>query len=314
MHFVWGSAFQHVVVKNSSLGESGFSLALKYVFRLRTGGLLWEAVVCSSFVWANVSNTKRSIDNPFGDVAYEPVAQGNAMANIAAFLMAVASSRGVEVCLENPAASTIFRYPPLAQVLEKLEMVSVTTDQCCFSTKPYGQRWLKKFKLLSTGTWVCRMSKSCRCPGGLHEPLMSVNESGQVSGTKFLKLSQAYPPKFGEAVIAAWMAGDVSEQAAVAVVKKEGRKAAAERGGGAAGAGSSAAGSSAEWLSPSAPAVPKKRGRGKAAADVGDVGDAADAGGSADWLSPPTATGQPVKKRPAQAKAAAGPDWLWPAQ
>lgn len=254
---------------------------MNYVFRLRPGGLLWEAVVCSSFVWANVSNTKRSIDNPFGDVTYEPVDQGNAMANIAAFLMAVASARGVEVCLENPAASMIFRYPPLAQALEKLEMVAITTDQCCFSSKSYGQRWLKKFKLVATGTWVCRLAKSCRCPGGIHEPLMSINESGQVSGTKFLKLSQAYPPKFGEAIVAAWLAGDASEQTVAATAKKEKRKSAADVGG---------------------------------VGGVGDVGVATGAAGSSDWLAPPRASGKRVKKRPAQGGADADLDWLQPAQ
>jgi hypothetical protein len=305
-------------------GIAGFLLALKYVFRLRTNGLLWQAIVCSSFVWANVSNTKRSIDNPWGDTAYEPVAQGNSMANIGAFLMAVASARGVEVCLENPAASMIFRYPPLAQVLEKLEVVTVTTDQCCFSSKPYGQRFLKKFKLVATGTWVCRMSKNCRCPGGLHEHLMSVNETGQVSGTKFLKLSQAYPPKFGEAVVAAWVAGEVSEQAAATVMKKEKRKAPAGVGEVGDAAHHATAGLGADWLTPSA--APGRRAVKRAASAAG-VGDAAavvaagsiasgstPAGSSADWLSPRTASGNPIKKRPAQAKASADLHWLSPPQ
>jgi len=187
-------------------------LALKYVMRLKPGGLLWEAVVCSSFVFANSSNTKRIVNNPFGDKEYEQVVNGNLMADIASFFMALASSRGVEVCLENPAGSMIFRYPPLAEVLEGVKAVVTTTDQCCFSNKPYGKRWQKKFKLAATGTWIYRMSRSCRCPGGVHEPLMITNENGSVSGTKQLKLSQAYPPKFGEAVIAAWAAGELKDE------------------------------------------------------------------------------------------------------
>ena len=58
---------------------------MKYVMRLKLGGLLWEAVVCSSFVFANSSNTKRSVTNPYGDTEYEQVAKGNMMADIAAF-------------------------------------------------------------------------------------------------------------------------------------------------------------------------------------------------------------------------------------
>lgn len=179
--------------------------------RLKAGGLLWEAVVCSSFVFANSSNTKRTVTNPYGDTEYEQVLQGNMMADMAAFFMALASSRGVEVCLENPAGSMIFRYPPLVEVLAGLKVVMTTTDQCWFSSKPFGKRWQKKFKLAATGTWIFRMSRSCRCPGGVHEPLMTTNENGAVTGTKQLKLSQAYPPKFGESVVAAWALGEMKQ-------------------------------------------------------------------------------------------------------
>jgi hypothetical protein len=179
--------------------------------RLKAGGLLWEAVVCSSFVFANSSNTKRTVTNPYGATEYEQVLQGNMMADMAAFFMALASSRGVEVCLENPAGSMIFRYPPLVEVLAGLKVVTTTTDQCWFSSKPFGKRWQKKFKLAATGTWIFRMSRSCRCPGGVHEPLMTTNENGAVTGTKQLKLSQAYLPKFGESVVAAWALGEMKQ-------------------------------------------------------------------------------------------------------
>lgn len=101
----------------------GFTNAVKLVMRLRPGGLLWMATVCSSFVFANSSNTHRNLNNPEarhcnsmnimqrcqqprttiqlyldgqGDETYEPVAQGNLMAKIAAWLMVLATSRGVK--------------------------------------------------------------------------------------------------------------------------------------------------------------------------------------------------------------------------
>ena len=52
------------------------------------------APVCSSFVFANTSNTKRCAQNFMGDTSYEPVASGNLMADIAGFLMRVAKERG----------------------------------------------------------------------------------------------------------------------------------------------------------------------------------------------------------------------------
>jgi hypothetical protein len=42
----------------------GFTNAVKLVMRLRPGGLLWMATVCSSFVFANSSNTHRNMNNP----------------------------------------------------------------------------------------------------------------------------------------------------------------------------------------------------------------------------------------------------------
>jgi hypothetical protein len=179
-----------------------------YVLRLRKGGLLWMAPVCSSFVFANSANTKRTSENVIGDETYEPVLLGNLMARAAAFLMAVAAARGVEAAIENPASSMIFRYPPMHTVLHGLNARVALTDCCPFSTIKFGQRFLKQFKIAATGTWITRMVRKCRCPGGLHVQLMSTSPSGAVSGTKALKQSQAYPPKFGQAVIEAWLAGE----------------------------------------------------------------------------------------------------------
>lgn len=88
----------------------GFRKALSYVARLRPGGLLAEAPVCSSFVFPNSSNTKRKRDNIAGDLKYPPVQLGNLMANIAAFFLVVACARGVHGFLENPAGSLMFHF------------------------------------------------------------------------------------------------------------------------------------------------------------------------------------------------------------
>ena len=52
-----------------------------------------------------------------GDVIYKPVADGNINATGAAFLVALASLRGVWLVLENPAGSVICRCPMLELVL-----------------------------------------------------------------------------------------------------------------------------------------------------------------------------------------------------
>jgi hypothetical protein len=202
----------HPTLVESLPGVAGFRNALKLVMSIRPGGLLWMAIVCSSFVFANSSNTKRTTANPCGDILYEPVIQGNLMADIGAFFMSLASSRGVEVCIENPAGSMLFKYPPLLNVLEVLKVTTTVTDACCFSQLPFGKRFIKPFKLVATGTWITRMKRSCRCPGGVHEKLMVVDDNGSVSGTHLLKASQAYTKKFAEAVINAWQAGEVTQE------------------------------------------------------------------------------------------------------
>jgi len=109
-------------------------------------------------------------------------------------------------------SSLIFRYPPLAKVLQALQVETTVTDACAHSTKKFGERHLKQFKIVSLGTWGLRVNQRCRCPGGVHVPLMVHNESGAISGTPAMKASQAYPTKLGETVVAAWLAGDVDPQ------------------------------------------------------------------------------------------------------
>ena len=68
--------------------EAGFRRALSLVLRLRPGGLLWMAPVCSSWIFLNLRCTKRTrVGGPRfqGNLKYLPVQQGNRMAEIAAF-------------------------------------------------------------------------------------------------------------------------------------------------------------------------------------------------------------------------------------
>ena len=72
---------------------------------------------------------------------------------------------GAEAALENPSSSLIFRHEPVAQVARELNAVIALTDTCPFSNKRFGERYLKQFKVASTGAWIHRMVKKCRCPG-----------------------------------------------------------------------------------------------------------------------------------------------------
>jgi hypothetical protein len=53
--------------------DAGFRKVLASCVRLRPGGLLFMAPVCSSFTFPNISNTKRSKTNYAGDTSYPKV-------------------------------------------------------------------------------------------------------------------------------------------------------------------------------------------------------------------------------------------------
>lgn len=193
--------------------EAGFLRALGLVLRLRLGGLLWMAPVCSSWIFLNLAQTKRTrLHGPkfSGDERYVPVQQGNQMAEIAAFLFLIAALRGVHAVIENPAGSMMFSYEAFATACGLWrERFWAVVPYCSFSTANLGERLGKRFKLMGTHPWVRRLALPCLCPGRVHKALHTlkfVNGKRRVTGCKqALKDSAAYPPNMGTAIIDAWM-------------------------------------------------------------------------------------------------------------
>ena len=91
--------------------RKGFERAMTYVLSVVVGGLLVMAPCCSSFGFLNLSKTKRSVNNPEGDISYNKVQDGNSQAMAAAFLFALASIRSVKAVVENPTSSWLFELP-----------------------------------------------------------------------------------------------------------------------------------------------------------------------------------------------------------
>ena len=148
------------------LTAEGFAAAVRLAMRIRPGGLLAMGPVCSSFVFANVSNTKRKRDQLEGDVSYRPVRDGNEMALMAAFLFQVAMSRDVRTSLENPVSSMMFSF--LRPYLAHLGFLpSVIVDRCAFSDEPDGNRYKKPYKFLASG-WAPQLHWSLHRYALLH--------------------------------------------------------------------------------------------------------------------------------------------------
>jgi hypothetical protein len=188
----------------------GFQFAVGLVMRLARNGLLVMAPTCSSFVFSNMSRTKRGQHNYVGDETYPPVRWGNIQAQVAAFLLALAVERSIFTLLENPRSSMIFNYPPVKLVLETVAKTgflhTCIAHHCRFSSKPRGQRSFKPFKLVTVGptNWASKLAKHCNCKGAGHVMLMETGPDGQKTGSKRLTASQIYSIAFGKAIVQAW--------------------------------------------------------------------------------------------------------------
>jgi hypothetical protein len=132
------------------LTKDGFRAAVRLAMRIRPGGLLAMGPVCSSFVFANMSNTKRKRDQLEGDVSYPPVRDGNTMALMAAFLFQAAMSRDVRTSIENPAGSMMFSFLDV-HLAHLGELPTVIVDRCAFSDEPDGERCKKPYKFMASG-------------------------------------------------------------------------------------------------------------------------------------------------------------------
>ena len=195
------------------LSQHGFENAVSLVMRLLVNGLLFMAPVCSSWIFANSSNTHRKAANVNGNLNYKPVADGNRMADVAAFLVELGWRRRLAVCIENPASSLLFKYAPILEVVQKYSAVVVNTPRCAFSTEAFGERYYKLYKFAAfgppndtaPGTWIQATVRSCACPFKKHVTLMHRLPNGQVSGKiADLQRSAAYPVALGHAIVAAW--------------------------------------------------------------------------------------------------------------
>lgn len=182
--------------------ELGLQKAMSQVLRLRPGALLAMAPVCSTFVFPNTSNTKRSSKCWQGDESYLPVQHGNLMAREAAFLMCAAVARDVHFFIENPAGSMIFSF--LQSTLDLFPgLAKCIGDRCAYSMEPLGQRFKKPYKFVTSGPWLTL--DKCTCPGVIHEKLMASDEQGRVTGNlQSLRASAAYPAALGAAIVEAW--------------------------------------------------------------------------------------------------------------
>jgi hypothetical protein len=219
--------------------KDGFEAALILVLRLVIGGLLWEAPVCSSFGFANSSRCKRNELNPYGDTNYGQVRQGNLMADIAMFFMTIAWARNVDVAIENPNSSWLFKLPHVESIGQALGCARQSANRCAYCDRPVGAKYWKPYTFLAVscgngaggaqgargaGGWIHGVDGKCSCPRAhgskgkrLHTELMKSvrNGQGRTGIQDRMTESAAYPERLGEAIVLSWLGKTESARAVV---------------------------------------------------------------------------------------------------
>ncbi len=199
---------------NNFLKVAGLQQFINFALRVKEGGLVWLAPVCSTFVWANSANTQRTKQNPDGDKHYNQT--GHIFASICALIIQLSICLGFHVIVENPFRSLIFECSFLKPTLDHLKtigrfFIANRVPMCAFDTKKFGLRFNKPLTFVGTAPWLPELEeKPCRCPNSKHATLMRTyyRDDGkkQVCGNqKQLKTSAAYPKKFGTFVIKTWL-------------------------------------------------------------------------------------------------------------
>ena len=178
--------------KEDFLTRAGFTRALALTLRIKPGGSLWGAPVCSSWGWIGRSTTKRNAHMPWGDLFNPSVKRSNRMVVLLVMLFLLSVSRGVHVWLEQPASTIMKFFTPMKEFLE-----TYMYEQQVWP-KSYGSKTMKPLSIWSSSEAVHGLKRYKPRPG------VRLSKPARCGGTtgiaKELKESSAYPAAFGKAV------------------------------------------------------------------------------------------------------------------
>ena len=188
--------------------KKGFLNAVLLVLRLESGGLIMAGPPCSLWIFLSSSVHRRSDDCPEGDTSNRKVRMSNLIVRNLAVLLAIADSRGVFWIIEQPHSSSMWKYPPLKQYLDKCNAQRCFTCMGCFGhdlLKPtvlWGT--LPSLEKLSRKKRQCLSSSSSEVVRSRASRYYHRSDSGGVRGNPALHDSASYSAAFGQAVLFAW--------------------------------------------------------------------------------------------------------------
>ena len=177
--------------------KKGFLFAAALVLALKVGGLLWLAPPCSSWVFLSSSGHKRSAQNQYaGDQTRRDVQEANHVAAATGALIRLAAARGLEIIVEQPADSCLFKFGCIRKALAAAAATSVRTWLGAFSD---NFACSKPLELRGNCSWLPALYRNKPLRGQAPEEVYKVGLDGKVSGGRALRSTSEYPVEFGTA-------------------------------------------------------------------------------------------------------------------
>ena len=203
--------------KHNLLLDSGLEILLGLVLRIGKGGLLWMGTPCKSWVIMSRSFTQRSLSHPEGPPAHlcktprqaKYLKEHNLLADRSALLAKLAYVLNIYYVIEQPQSSILFRYPPLAKVLDETSATAIA-----FRMGDFGGDSPKPLRLLGTaGVWIQTFSKVSKYRQSLHlkspSKRLTVCKDGQFTGiSSEMRASSGYTPSMGTALAFSYLGMD----------------------------------------------------------------------------------------------------------
>ena len=178
----------------------GLRLWLLTVSYLRSGGTMWMAPTCASWVWISRSRTRRSAANPLGVATVPAVQDGNASVSRVIILAVLRERVGVKTVIEQPLSSLMDKVPAFTRLMERAAYSTVTTFLGAF-----GATSLKPTKFYSGAPWVGNLKRKKVATAAVQQLAKRTKDARtgkvQVTGLKTsLSASENYPIGLGRAV------------------------------------------------------------------------------------------------------------------
>jgi len=202
--------YKYDAVLQNILNPYGYVFLLSLVLRLGPLGVMWLAVVCSSWVWVSRSSTKRSFVKPMGEESHVSVKQSNVMVSRATILIYICEALSLLWFLEQPSTSLMILHKRFQELLKFLS----SKKKKVWSTRVwlglFGAESPKPLNIYSNEPCVAHLNKhqtQVHLPPSGQDVMYTRNENGKMTGVPdMLKASQTYTPGFGRAVATVVMA------------------------------------------------------------------------------------------------------------